>query len=1376
MSSGLRSFLRYLTRLNRQQRRARHQPERYRPGMEALEDRSLPATHFFTVQSATAAGLNAVIDQFKANLGGPEITSLNAVAASSGYRDLTFDDVPTGSLNPFPGDYYSQQSSRGLLLTTPNPGSSLQVSLDGPASQQRFGNIDPSYSALFQSYSGNRLITPIGTRTTNVTFTDPQNPGNDATVKGFGVIFSDVDIFGSTTFQAFGPGNVDLTGVVTVQPLNNGFSFVGVVFTEGERIAKVTLTTGNTSLAPLQTETGGVDLVVMDDMIFSQPQASTKRVYLWNDVGADNAWNNPANWTLTSGTPASPAANRYPHGAGEIAVFGANLQSDKTIVVADPSTAVGSMQFDTSHTVTFNAPGNGSFSFVDNGNNSPSAALDMTDNDGDATAVFNLPVQFTNTWQITTLGSTKAQFTAPVTSAAGITQRGSGTLDFAHTSPVTTDSFTGPLTMQGGTVNVDATFTNSAVALNNATITGSGEVDGMSVQGTVLVSPGSAGTPGVLTSDQNVVWNNTTTFLVKLRGTNPAQYDQLVVSDDVNLNGAILQLDLTGFNPVLSNSFVILSTTGGGNTISGASKFAQGSSIVADGKLFKIDYTSTQVTLTYVSPDTSVTLTKTPNTSTTFGQSVKLDASVVTSVGTPTGSIRFDFNIGAVTQSFVTVPLTGNLASTTLTTLNTGNYTIVATYVPDLGSVYNTSFNQVNHQVNPSLVSINVTTSQSPAVFTTPTIKARVLGTGTGSIPTGGMVTFVDANNTVLGSAPIDATGFATLPASPPLNTGNYSIRASFSSTDSNFTDGDTTRSNTLSQTITRASTTTTLSSNPATWNFDQNILFTATVTTPATSTPTGQVQFILVGVPDGMGHNDTQLGASSLVGNQATLTTKLPGGSQTVRAVYVPDNPPNNFLGSSGQLTQVVNAIPVNIALLPLSTTIVHGQLFSFQATISPVSPTAPVPVTGNVVFTLNAGGAPIVSSPVALLNGVAFLTDATVSTVPVGVYSISVHYLGNNQYLNNTTNYADALTVNRADVTVGLDPANGICGQLISTTSTVSVNAPGAGVPGGVIHFTLTGPITTTQDVPVQNVGGVFQATLNRNDLPAGTYSATAQYVDSMGQLNTGISGPVAIIVSTADAVLTLNPNLTSNYADTLIFTANVASFLLPSGVPVAGNVHFEIISVANGTVVGQGDPTVMNGVASFTAPPLLHVGQYQVTAAYLGDGNYNPTGLKSILHTISAAVTSTSVIVQPIPGSTTVYGQQVTFRALVQPSNAAAGIPTGTVIFRLVMPDGSPDIVSQPIALNAQGTADFSPTTVLPPTEGRQPLQVIASYQGNDIQNRFAPSSNINSPLLQTVLRANTAIAFTMTRVSDNATTGFRYSDAVSLMAKVTVDHSR
>jgi uncharacterized delta-60 repeat protein len=226
------------------------------------------APQVFRDNKATAAQLQPTVDAFRTALGGVN----NGVGGSTttGRREINWDGVPPAASSPnqMSGDFFNLNSPRGAVLRT--PGNGFQVSGEPPL----FGNFNAVYPTQFVSFSPQKLFTAVNSNITFVTF---RVPGTNvpASVSGFGVVFTDVDVFGPTKLEFFDERGVQIGPVVdstTAFVSPNGLSFVGVYFDAGERIARVRITSGSSLI-----DAAGVDndAVAMDDFIYGEPQPTT---------------------------------------------------------------------------------------------------------------------------------------------------------------------------------------------------------------------------------------------------------------------------------------------------------------------------------------------------------------------------------------------------------------------------------------------------------------------------------------------------------------------------------------------------------------------------------------------------------------------------------------------------------------------------------------------------------------------------------------------------------------------------------------------------------------------------------------------------------------------------------------------------------------------------------------------------------------------------------------------------------------------------------------------------------------------------------------------------------------------------------------------
>jgi hypothetical protein len=226
-------------------------------------------TIFFD-SGANVAAITDTVDAFRAALGNPN--NGNAPGPlPGGRREINWDGAaipPTFDGTPPVTPFTVFENTRGATFTTSGTGLTQAAATGGLLSLDL---INPQYAALFAPFSPNRLFAPIGSNITEADFSIPGTGGTvPAGVSGFGVVFSDVDLAGTSMAFATTAGILGPLPVLTFTG-NQTFSFLGVFLGPGEElITSATIVTGTTALGP--SESPGVDLVVMDDFLYGEPQ------------------------------------------------------------------------------------------------------------------------------------------------------------------------------------------------------------------------------------------------------------------------------------------------------------------------------------------------------------------------------------------------------------------------------------------------------------------------------------------------------------------------------------------------------------------------------------------------------------------------------------------------------------------------------------------------------------------------------------------------------------------------------------------------------------------------------------------------------------------------------------------------------------------------------------------------------------------------------------------------------------------------------------------------------------------------------------------------------------------------------------------------
>lgn len=706
--------------------------------------------------------------------------------------------------------------------------------------------------------------------------------------------------------------------------------------------------------------------------------------------------------------------------------------------------------------------------------------------------------------------------------------------------------------------------------------------------------------------------------------------------------------------------------------------------------------------------NTVTTLNAAPS-PTVSGQAVTFTAHVdvlAPGVGTLGGAVQFNID----GQPFGTAIAlgAGDNAVLTVSNLSTGNHDVVAVYNGNADFAQSSSA-QITHGVNQADTTLDLSSSSNPAFSGAPiTYTAVVAPVAPGAGTITGTVQFAVDGVDLGGPVPV-VGGQAVSPVSNQ-QVGSHNITANYSG-DSNFAG----QSDSLTQTIVAAQTTTTLTTSPNPSVFGQPITLRAEVVpnAPATGNPTGFVRFIV----DGANYDFVELSGQVA----ETTLTGVGVGPHTVKAVYLSDDL-NFFTSSSQTLTQTVNKASTSTALTSSGSPTVFGEPVTFTATVSVNAPGAGAP-TGTIVF--KDGATTIGTEPVG--PGTGEQASITVANLAVGQHAISATYSGDDSFNGSTKNLAHQVT--RAQTTVTLassaNPAQN--GEGIQYTATVAPVAPGAGVPTGNVRFFVNGA-NLGGNYPLVN--GVVSSP-NFASLTPGTYKITATYngdgnfVGSTGYLDQGTGQ----VVTKGNVAMTLTSGPSpSSYGDAVTVSTTVSAVAPATRRPTG------VVQIWEGDVLlgatGLTPASATNTSESEFVTTGLSAGTHSLTAVYVGNFNFNGI-TKTTSQVVGQIPTVTGIESANNPA---VYGDTVSLTATV---NTSAGTPTGSVTFK----EGSTVLGTAPVGDGGQ--ASLAVTGLHAGTHG------IKAYYSGDVSHAASTSLQLD----QVITKAPTTIlAYDVNRPQD------------------------
>lgn len=619
------------------------------------------------------------------------------------------------------------------------------------------------------------------------------------------------------------------------------------------------------------------------------------------------------------------------------------------------------------------------------------------------------------------------------------------------------------------------------------------------------------------------------------------------------------------------------------------------------------NYSSSASSLTALTGSTisnTLTLSISPSTNLSFGQSLQLTATVSpnsTDNYTATGTVTlYD---GATVVG--TASLGSGQAVITVSSLKAGSHNLTASYAGDnnFASSQTTPVGVTIYQASPTL------TWNAPATITygTPLGAAQLDATakGVGGVSLPGAFTYTPAAGTVLG-------------------VGTQTLSVTFTPTDS--TDY-TSVSSTFSLVVSQGGASIALASSANTLLFGNPVTFTATVAPPSQSAgvPTGTVTFMDGATPLGAPVALTGAGTASFT------TSSLAVGSHSITAVYGGDA--NNLARTSVALTEIVQE-NVSISLTSGGSPSLAGTAVLLTATVTGSGGGKP---TGSVVF---KDGTNTIGTVALNTTGVA--TFSTSSLVP-GAHSITAAYGGDTLNLPATSGVLTQ-TVQEGTTTTLMSSANPAA-LGASVVLTAKVSAAISGTPTGSVTFKDG---STTLGSGALNGSGI--ATFSTTGLAAGSQTLVAVYAgDAINLPSTSAAFSEQIQENSA---VTISASANPAYSGASVtFTATVSA--PAGGIPPTGTITFKDGSTGLGIVA-----LTAAGTATYSTAALA-VGPHTITAVYGGDVN----NVASTSPVLSETVNPANFTLTATPSNRTITdGQTAAFNLAVTPQ----GSLTNTVHF--------------------------------------------------------------------------------------------------------------
>jgi outer membrane autotransporter protein len=149
-------------------------------------------------------------------------------------------------------------------------------------------------------------------------------------------------------------------------------------------------------------------------------------------------------------------------------------------------------------------------------------------------------------------------FSGVISGTGSVQQNGTGT-----TVIVSDNTYTGPTTINDGSLIVDGSIASVQTLVNAAGLLGGKGLIGGNLVNSGIVSPGGSGSPGTLTVSGNYTQNSNGTLRIEIAGLLASQHDLLAVGGHASLGGTLQLIPLNGFQLHVGDKVTFLTAKGG---------------------------------------------------------------------------------------------------------------------------------------------------------------------------------------------------------------------------------------------------------------------------------------------------------------------------------------------------------------------------------------------------------------------------------------------------------------------------------------------------------------------------------------------------------------------------------------------------------------------------------------------------------------------------------------------------------------------------------------------------------------------------------------------------------------------------------------------